>query len=273
MARHEKTERLIEAAVEILAAHSPMTVRQVYYQLVSLQVVENNRWRYQAVCKALVGARQDRTIPWERIEDRTRRPRHVSMWTGLKDFAELCRESYRRDVWATQARRVECWLEKDALSGIFEAELEPYGVTLNVGRGYDGWSSIHNAGVRFADGKDVTVLYFGDFDPSGVDMVRSLGERLEFFDCKPEIVKCALTPKDIRRYKLPPDFAKRTDSRTPGFIAKHGDVSVELDALPVDVLQRRIVQEVESRMDLDALRKVRRLEKRERKVIAKRLAE
>jgi hypothetical protein len=31
---------------------------------------------------------------------------------------------------------VEVWLEKDALSGIFEDVLRPYGVTLNVGRGY-----------------------------------------------------------------------------------------------------------------------------------------
>jgi len=32
-----------------------------------------------------------------------------------------------------------------------------------------------------------------------------------------------------------------------------GDVSVELDALPVDVLRTRIVAEVGKRMDLDAL--------------------
>ena len=35
MGLHEKTLRLIEAAREILAEHHPMTVRQVFYQLVS----------------------------------------------------------------------------------------------------------------------------------------------------------------------------------------------------------------------------------------------
>jgi hypothetical protein len=34
MGRHRKTTRLIEAATEILAAHYPQTVRQVFYQLV-----------------------------------------------------------------------------------------------------------------------------------------------------------------------------------------------------------------------------------------------
>src|SRR5215470_10203517 len=83
MARHRKTTRLIEAATEILAAHHPQTVRQVFYQLVSRQVIENSRGAYQSVSKALVAARRDGTIPWEQIEDRLRRPRHVSMWDGL----------------------------------------------------------------------------------------------------------------------------------------------------------------------------------------------
>jgi len=44
---------------------------------------------------------------------------------------------------------ITVWLEKDALSGIFEVVLGEYGVTLNVGRGYDGWDSIHNGAVGF----------------------------------------------------------------------------------------------------------------------------
>jgi hypothetical protein len=34
------------------------------------------------------------------------------------------------------------------LSAIFEALLDPYGITLNVGRGFDGWASIHNAASK-----------------------------------------------------------------------------------------------------------------------------
>jgi hypothetical protein len=58
-------------------------------------------------------------IPWDWIEDRLRQPRAVSMWADLTDFAETARRAYRRDVWPSQSRYVECWLEKDALSGIF----------------------------------------------------------------------------------------------------------------------------------------------------------
>ena len=250
-----------------------MTLRQLYYQLVSRQVIKNDRAQYQAVSIALVGARKEGFIPWEWIEDRTRRPRKVSMWKDLSDFGDTVLSSYRRDVWDSQPRYLEVWLEKDALSGIFQDVLGPYGVTLNVGRGYDGWDSIHNAADRFGDGEGMTILYFGDFDPSGEDMARSLKERLSFFQSSPEIQKVALTYEDISRYNLPPDFTKEGDRRQKGFIAKYGDVAVELDALPVDVLKARIVSEVEARMELDSLSKVKEIEQIEREKLANVLKE
>jgi hypothetical protein len=264
MGKHAKTLAMLAVAVEVLQECHPMTVRQVYYQLVSRQVVENNRGQYQAVSNLLVAARKEGAIPWDWIEDRLRRPRHVGMWADLADFGRVAVAAYRRDVWAGQPGYVEAWLEKDALSGIFEDVLHPYGVTLNVGRGYDGWDSIRNAAERFDDGRRVTVLYFGDFDPSGEDMVRSLAERLTFFDCRPEIIKCALTRDDIRRYNLPPDFTKATDTRRAPFVARFGDVAVELDALPADVLRERLTREVESRMDMGALAEVHQVETQER---------
>src|SRR5215470_3462 len=158
MGFQSKTIKIIETAQEILAANNPMTVRQVYYQLVSRQVVENNRNRYQSVSDALVKARQQGLIAWEWIEDRLRKPRCVSMWGGLPDFADTAKAAYRRDVWATQPGYLEVWLEKDALSGIFEDALDPYGVTLNVGRGFDGWSSIRNAADRHKNWDKSTIL-------------------------------------------------------------------------------------------------------------------
>lgn len=272
MSKQTKTNIRLQIAIEILEAHHPMTVRQVYYQLVSRQAVENKRTMYQAVSDLLVDARKNGTIPWGWIEDRLRRPRSVPMWDDLADFSETVRRAYRRDVWATQPLLVECWLEKDALSGIFENTLRPYGVTLNVGRGYDGWDSIKNAAGRWGDGSKVAVIYFGDFDPSGEDMVRSLKERLWFFDCYPELVKCALTADDIALYNLPPDVTKRSDARTATFIEQHGDISVELDALPIDVLRNRIISEVERRLDLGALQETRETEAEEKRRIRRFLA-
>jgi hypothetical protein len=261
--RQAKTQKILDAAIEVIeSADAAMTVRQVFYQLVSRQVVENTRSRYQAVSDLLVAARKDGDIEWDAIEDRNRRPRPVQMFPKLGDFMAAVRTSYRRDVWQDQDATVEVWLEKDALSGIFADVLRPYGVTLNVGRGYDGWSSIHWAAERLDD--SATVLYFGDFDPSGQDMVRSLEQRLNELDAYPEIIKCALVYEDIARYSLPPNFEKASDSRAPAFVAQYGEQSsVELDALPIDVLRARRDSEVTDRMDLDALERTRTEEQAE----------
>src|SRR5258706_11990366 len=80
VSRH-KTAELIERGAEILRSHHPMTVRQVYYQLISGHVLENSRSNYKAVVNALRDARLEGLIPWEFIEDRLRRPRTVSMWS------------------------------------------------------------------------------------------------------------------------------------------------------------------------------------------------
>ena len=262
MTRSQKTETLIAEAQMILMDQNPMTVRQVYYQLVSRQVIENTRGAYQAVSNALVQARKEGLIVWDWIEDRTRSPRHVSMWNDLADFLATVRQSYRRAVWQTQNVYLEAWLEKDALSGLFERVLDPYGVSLNVGRGYDGWTSIRDAAQRIRRAaKPTTILYFGDFDPSGEDMARSLTERLAWFDCWPAFIKCALTLKDVERYRLPPAFNKKSDSREKNFTARYGDqASVELDALPWKILKKRIITEIEKHMDMEALAETKRQE-------------
>jgi hypothetical protein len=271
--RSANTVKIGNALHNLLQVHHPMTVRQVYYQLVAAQEIPNKRASYQKISSLLVDLRKDGTIPWDWIEDRLRKPRAPGMWDDPADFAVDACASYRRNVWATQHEYFETWLEKDALSGIFEDVLRPYGVTLNVGRGYDGWDSIKNAAGRYQDQEKVAILYFGDFDPSGEDMARSLRERLAFFDVEPELVKVALTADDIKRYHLPPDPAKVSDTRATAFIERHGDVSVELDALPLDVLRERIVSEVESRLDLRALAKVQEQEEKERKEIEKALSD
>ena len=101
-------------------------------------------------------------------------------------------------------------------------------MTLNVGRGYDGWSSIKRAADRYQYWDEIrlaptTVLYFGDFDPSGEDMHRSLVERLNELAAYPDVVKVALTLEGARR--LPGDVTKAGDSRAAAFVARYGNLA------------------------------------------------
>lgn len=271
MTRQAKTQHIIEQAYEILDAYHPMTVRQVYYQLVSRQVIENNRSQYQAVSNALVDARKEGIIPWYWIEDRLRKPRGGGGYDNLADFARYIKYYYSRDFWSTQPNKLEVWEEKDALSGIFGDVLSEYRVTFNIGRGFDGWSSIKNAAERYGTGENVTVLYFGDFDPSGEEMLTSMKKRLGELECFPTIQKVALTKDDVQKYNLPHDFTKATDTRSKKFIDKYGDMAVELDALPTATLQQMIRDEVEKYVDLPALEAMKEQEAHDREQLVEAL--
>ena len=263
---HKKTLELIESARAVLAEYHPMTVRQVFYQLVSRLVLENSEQQYKQLSRHLTTAREEGIIPDEWIEDRTRRPRDVSMWDGLDEFLSDARYWYRRNVWNTQPRYVVCWVEKDALSGIFEDITEEYGITLVVGRGYNSHSIKAEMAKRFQSiEKPITILYFGDFDPSGENIYQNLKESFpRDFGISLEIEKVALRFEDIERYQLPPNPAKKTDSRAGSFIEKYGDISVELDALPLPVLQKRIRESIHHRMDMEALLQVAQVEAKEK---------
>src|SRR5262249_45052143 len=162
-----------------------------------------------------------------------------SMWNDIAEFGEDAVHWYRRDVWKTQPRYLELWVEKDALSGFFADELEPYGVTFNVGRGYDSWSSIKDVADRLACyvDRDPLIFYFRDFDHSGKNWVIRQENCLRWFGLKFETEKVPLPRAHIDRYNLPPNSTKSTDTRAAAHIARHGDIAVELDALPVEVLR------------------------------------
>jgi hypothetical protein len=252
-----------------------MTLRQVHYRLVSRDdiVHPNTRSAYQVLSEWLRDDRLAGVIPWHWMEDRLRVAKGWAGWDEPGEWAEDALEGYYRDPWQDDAQDhyVEVWVEKDALAGIFSAALAEYSVTYNIGRGYDGWTSIKRAADRYRFqlseyGRESAVLYFGDFDPSGEDMVRSLTERLAQLGATPEIVKVALTREDAQR--LPGDVTKADDSRAAAFVAKYGDLAVELDALPVGELRQRIRDSVESRMDMDALRESNRLERLQRERVA-----
>jgi len=262
---YKKTQRIIDKAKEIIeGTDHPMTIRQIFYQLVAQNFFPNTPQQYRQLSYHLVTARQRGLISWDAIEDRTRIPFEVSMWDDIESFVDSALASFRLDVWEEQPIYIECWLEKSALSAVFLPILRPYGITLNVGRGFDAWSSIYQAACRLnTHEQPITILYFGDFDPSGEEMAISLTERLSFFGCEPDLIKCAIKKEDIERYNLPPQMAKKRDSRTAKFIEKYGNACVELDALPVAVLAERIRSAIDSRIDPEALKKVLNRQKRQ----------
>jgi len=264
---HKNTKEKIALIVEIIEGSAyPMTVRQVFYQFVAKGIMPNTHDAYRQIVDYLTVARQRGFISWDSIEDRTRFPHVVAMWEDLPSFVNSALDQFRLDAWKEQPVYIEFHLEKAAMMSFFLPILRPYGITLNVSKGFDSLSAIYQTSLRLkAHEKPASILYFGDFDPSGEEIFISLKKRLAFFGCQPEFLKCAIDKADIERYNLPPNSAKSKDVRSAKFIEKYGNACVELDALPPEVLADRINKEIQSRIDPAAFNRILKRQKRQAK--------
>jgi hypothetical protein len=140
------------AIYEVLAADNPMTVRQVFYQLVGRGVIGKTEAEYhQTVIRLLTSLRRCGDIPFGWIADNTRWMRKPRTYDSLRGMLELTKETYRRAVWSNQAAYVEVWLEKDALAGVLYQETEQWDVPLMVTRGYPSVSYLHEAAEAIAE--------------------------------------------------------------------------------------------------------------------------
>ena len=151
------------------------------------------------------------------------------------------------------------------MAGVLEPIANEYEIILYPCRGYNSYSALKDAAERigYID-RPTVVLYMGDFDPSGQDMPRDIRDRLtKDFGVQLDLYVIALTRDQIEAYDLPPAPAKRSDSRAAAFMAKHGDMAVELDALPPNVLQELVRDNVEQFFDKSAFEQQVEIEREE----------
>ncbi len=242
---------------ELRDAGYTLTLRQLYYQLVSRDIIPNKQSAYKQLGSILNDARLAGMTDWSAIEDRTRNLEHVSHWDSPSDIIESAASSFRIDKWATQENRVEVWVEKDALVGVLEKACRELDVAWFSCRGYTSQSELYVAGKRLAgyakSGQRPVVIHLGDHDPSGIDMTRDITDRVSMLGRTDiEVRRIALNMDQVEQYEPPPNPAKITDSRFEGYQRIHGDESWELDALTPQVIDELITNEVASLRDADA---------------------
>jgi hypothetical protein len=116
--------RFISKANDIIAEYSAqgfqLTLRQLYYQFVSRDFIPNNLRSYKNLGDVINDARLAGLIDWNSIVDRTRNLQSLAHWRNPAEIIDACASQFRLDRWAPQPRRVEVWIEKDALIGVIE---------------------------------------------------------------------------------------------------------------------------------------------------------
>ena len=257
-----KSETLLRACngivTDYLAQGFKLTLRQVYYQMVVRNILPNNERAYQNLSRLLSDGRLAGRVDWGAIEDRIRVPKFPNEWSSPEAIMQVVLDTYRLPRWKDQPYHVELWVEKDALAGVLQPIAEDRHITLMVNRGYSSQSAMHDAFERcelaIERGQEAVILYLGDLDPSGEDMVRDIDDRLNVtYGTTVEVIKLAITPEQVQQFGPPPNPAKLSDSRAAGFIAKHGMESYEVDALPPDALRTIIEDAVDNYEDPDGM--------------------
>ncbi len=164
-----------------------LTLRQLYYQLVAADAIPNHDKVYKKIGGILDDCRYSGNLDWDSIEDRGRVPKLPYSVEGIADALKDTVDGYRLNRQEGQPKTIELWTEKDAISNILYRVTAKYHVRLVVNKGYTSSSAMYQAYERFVEslneGKPVVILYFGDHDPSGLDMVRDIEDRLLTFFC------------------------------------------------------------------------------------------
>jgi hypothetical protein len=243
-----------------------MTIRQLFYRLVSAGKIENNRKCYQLVSRVMTKARNDGRCDFDFIVDRSRPEYRPNVWNDVAGYARTVREAYRKDYWATQPYHVETWVEKDAIIGSIEPVTQgELGVPVRVGRGFLSTTKAHEIAALFACiGKPIVAFYLGDHDPSGRYIESDLYKRIQGQGSGDfELRRLAIFKSDIRKFNLPPLRVKPDDPRAAAFVQRHGAECVELDALPPEELRRRIRQAVTALIDQEVWNRAIKVEKAE----------
>jgi hypothetical protein len=258
---------LRRSLLAIIEKYKPMTVRQVFYQAVSRGLIDKTEREYKGrICRLLALMRKEGELPYDWIADNTRWMRKPDTFTGLAAMLEYSQQTYRRAIWEEHDCYVEIWLEKEALAGVLIDVTWEWDVPLMVTRGYPSISFIHSAAEAIkAKDKPTHLYYFGDLDPSGVDISRVVESGIR--DLAPDVAlefsRVAVTREQVAYYGLPTRPTKKTDSRAKSFKGR----SVEVDAIDPDQLRALtsncIVQHVDARL----LKRIQRVEKAERKTL------
>ena len=270
----EKKLSYIYTINEILSEYKEMgyklTLRQLYYQLVSRDLIANRAQEYSKLSSVLVTARMNGLTDWFLIEDRLRKPQ-IPYWVkDIKDAMKDTIRTYRLDRQSEQENHIEIWTEKDAVSNILRKVTEFYHIKLMINRGYSSCSAMKEAFDRLSyrstyEAQNVIIIYVGDHDPSGLDMIRDIESRFDEFGLSGfKIIHIALTRRQVDEFKPPPNPAKITDPRAKWYIALHGDESWELDALKPQYLEGIVDKAVQDNIDLGIFKGMIEKEKRDK---------
>ncbi|MCY4491472.1 MAG: hypothetical protein OXC46_08435 [Thaumarchaeota archaeon] len=269
-------DQINEIAAKYKEKEQKITVRQMYYRLVSKKYLTHSKKSYKQVVTRLTDGRMTGLIDWDIIVDTARSSHMHHEFPSMKDFLDAAKKSYRRPRWDGQKNYVEVMVEKDALARILRPITDAYHVRLTINRGYTSTTFVHDLYNRLDDAaisrdKKFVLLYMGDHDPSGTSMPESIRMSLEELNPalfirewgKMDVI--ALTDEQIKEYGLPSIPVNKKDTRAAKYMEKYGDAAWELDALEPEVLADILELNIKKYLNVRKYNKMKKAEEEDKK--------
>ena len=224
--------------------------------------------------------RENGSLPFEWIADSTRYRRIPSMYDSAEDALKEVAELYRRDLWTQQPRHIEVWAESDSITGVIDQVARVLGVGLFSCRGQASKSFAHGAALEYRrKDKPVTILYVGDWDPSGLGIARSLLDRLMRYskdEVEIDFERLAVASSDIRGGRFVTHPVNKNDPHLKRFqvaCKNRGldpNVAMEVEAISSTELRTRLSDELYSLVeDIESWNATLVAEESEREILMK----
>jgi hypothetical protein len=250
----QRSVDLIEAMAAIAKAAQPITGRGVGYKLLTAGLIPSmSTNEMQKVYRLLRLAREQGDINWSWIVDENRPLEKTPSWADPAEFLHCVKTQYRRDFWQQQPERVEVWSEKGTVRGVLQPVLDEYAVGFRVMHGFGSATIINNVS-QDDDGRPLTILYIGDWDPSGLWMSdHDLPGRLSRYGGDHVTLKrIALTNDSVLGLPSFPADDKKKDPRYAWFTKRYGTECWELDAMDPRDLRACVNNEIVALIEPDA---------------------
>jgi hypothetical protein len=160
--------------------------------------------------------------------------------------------------------RIEVWSEKGTIRGVLRPVLDEFGVGFRPVHGFCSATRVHDVAID-DDGRELIVLYVGDWDPSGLYMSeQDLPARLQRYDGDHVVLKrIALVRDQLAGLPGFPASDKRKDTRYGWFTRHYGHQCWELDALDPNVLRDCVRDAIEAEIEPGAWERCKVVEEAE----------
>ena len=268
----EEMDTLRVAIKAVAEADRPVSVRHIFYRMVTQNLVEKSDKGYQQVQKITVDMRRTHVLPYEWIEDSSRRAYMNTGYAGVGNYAQAAASIYRRDYWASTDTLVEVWCESRSLAGVLGQVCSEYVVPLYPSGGFSSLSFLYQAAthIQESDRAHAVILYVGDYDQAGVLIDRSIEKDLRgFLEAWPgelSFERLAVNDDQIDTMGLPTRPPKASDTRSPEVRR-----AVEAEAIPAPTMRGIVSSALQGLIPEKVLTVQRLVEKQERHDIYSRL--